>query len=46
MSEMISSYYKMGLYTADDLALFVQVNYITQEQADALVAGTIEAIKS
>lgn len=39
MSEAIISYYKMGLYTAVDLPLFVQVNYITQEQADALIAG-------
>lgn len=36
MADAIKNYYAMGLYTADDLPLFVSVGYITQAEADAL----------
>ena len=39
MGDMVVQYYKMGIYTDADLPLFVSVGYITQAQADALVAG-------
>lgn len=38
MAEVIKSYYAMGLYTAADLPLFVTVGYITQADADAMIA--------
>ena len=38
MADAIKSYYAMGLYTAADLPLFVSVGYITQADADALIA--------
>jgi hypothetical protein len=39
MGDLVVQYFKMGIYTAADLPLFVSVGYITQAQADALVAG-------
>lgn len=32
MDEWIIKYYSMGLYTVDDLKVFVQVQWITAEQ--------------
>lgn len=39
MADAIKTYYAMGLYTAEDLLLFVSVGYITQAEADALIAA-------
>ena len=39
MGDLVVQYHQMGIYTAADLPLFVSVGYITQAQADALVAG-------
>lgn len=36
MYESIRNLYKLGCYTKDDLALFVSVGWITQDQADEL----------
>lgn len=36
MYESIKNLYKLGCYTKDDLALFVSVGWITQDQADEL----------
>lgn len=40
MFEGIKEYYQMGLYSKEDVQLFVQANYITQEQANEILAST------
>jgi uncharacterized XkdX family phage protein len=35
----IQNYYSMGLFTADDIAIFVTAGYITQDQATAITAS-------
>ena len=47
-NELIKQYYKAGLYTIDDLPLFVQVGYISKDDYKQLtgkdyVAPTIQA---
>lgn len=37
--ELIKRYYMMGLYTESDLGLFVQVNWITEEQKQEIIAS-------
>jgi hypothetical protein len=40
---VIKEYYNFGLYTASDLDLFVQVNYITaDEKATIIVTNTTQ----
>lgn len=38
LGEMVINYFKMGVYTAADLPLFVAVGWITQAQSDKLTA--------
>lgn len=37
--ELIKRYYMMELYTESDLDLFVQVNWITEEQKQEIIAS-------
>lgn len=37
MYSYIAEYYKMGLYTREDLDLFVSVEMITEEQRNELI---------
>lgn len=39
--EMIKMYYGMGLYTDDDIAVFVAAGYITEQQAGELAEERI-----
>lgn len=39
MADAIKRYYKMGLYTVDDLKLFLSVGYITQADYDELTTA-------
>lgn len=43
MFEIYELYYKMGLFTADDIKLFVEVNDLTQEEADKILGTTAPA---
>lgn len=43
MFEIYNSYYKMGLFTVDDIKLFVEVNDLTQEEADKILGITAPA---
>lgn len=36
LNNMVKNYYKMGIYTKDDLPLFVTVGWISQADADEL----------
>ena len=36
LSYMVKNYYRVGLYTKDDLPLFVAVGWISQADADEL----------
>ncbi|MCZ3746578.1 XkdX family protein [Limosilactobacillus vaginalis] len=42
MFEIYLSYYQMGLFTADDIALFVRAKDLTQEQADQILKPTAQ----
>ena len=37
--EIIKSYYDMGLFTKEDLQLFVDCGWITQEQMNEIISG-------
>ena len=37
--EIIKSYYDMGLFTKEDLKLFVSCGWITQEQMNDIISG-------
>ncbi len=37
--EMIFNYYKLGLYTADDLDVFVLSGWITDEEKMKIIGG-------
>lgn len=36
--DYFNSYYKMGLFTKDDLDLFVSVNYLSQDDESKILA--------
>lgn len=36
LKNMVINYFNMGIYTKDDLTLFVSAGWISQEDADAL----------
>jgi hypothetical protein len=42
MGSMIIRYFKLGIYTAADLSLFVSAGYITQAQADSLTKPEVK----
>lgn len=44
MFEYIQSYYQVGLYTKDDLAIFKVAGMITPDQYDQLIGGQDGAI--
>lgn len=37
--ELITKYYKMGLFTSEDLDLFVASGDLTEEEKQAILAG-------
>ena len=37
--EVIKAYYDMGLFTEEDLKLFVNCGWITQEQMNDIISG-------
>ena len=39
MYNIIRLYYEKGLYTADDLAVFVQAGYISEEEKQRLLSN-------
>lgn len=39
--KLIKEYYLMGLYTKEDLDLFVKVNWITEEQKEEIIASKV-----
>nr|WP_321027018.1 XkdX family protein [Clostridium neonatale]DAW06018.1 MAG TPA: hypothetical protein [Caudoviricetes sp.] len=39
MYRFIKEYYSMGLYTAEDLQLFVSVAWITEDQKEEIIAS-------
>ena len=39
MYNIIRLYYEKGLYTDDDLAVFVQAGYISEQQKQGLLEG-------
>lgn len=41
--EYVKAFYQMGLYSKDDVQLFVQSKDITQEQANEILASTTTA---
>lgn len=44
MFEIYDSYYHMGLFTKDDIALFVEVGDLTQDQADKILKPATETV--
>lgn len=40
MFEIYLTYYNMGLFTADDINLFVRAKDLTQEEADKILKPT------
>ena len=40
-NSIIKKYYLMGLYTEEDLELFVKVNWITEEQKQEIIASKV-----
>ena len=39
--KLIKEYYLIGLYTEEDLDLFVSVNWITEEQKEEIMASKV-----
>lgn len=37
LKQMVTDYFNLGLYTADDLSMFVTVGWISQADADQLI---------
>ncbi|QGG60073.1 XkdX family protein [Loigolactobacillus bifermentans] len=43
MADMVKNYYKLGLYTNDNLKVFVQAGYITTADFQDLTGGVYSA---
>lgn len=43
LKQMVTDYFNMGLYTADDLPMFVAVGWISQTDADQLIKSKTNA---
>lgn len=41
MYSYIKEYYQMGLYTDEQLQIFVDVNWITEEQKQEIIASKV-----
>ena len=43
LKQMVVDYFNLGLYTADDLPMFVAVGWISQTDADQLIKSKTDA---
>lgn len=43
LKQMVTDYFNLGLYTADDLPTFVAVGWISQADADQLIQSKTNA---
>ena len=43
LKQMVTDYFNLGLYTADDLLMFVEVGWISQTDADQLIKSKTDA---
>lgn len=43
LKQMVINYFNLGLYTADDLPMFVTVGWISQAEADQLLKSNTDA---
>ena len=41
MKEIIKDYFKMGLFTEEDLEVFVKSNYITEQERIEIIKGLL-----